>query len=366
MYQILKKIVINLPISVLLIGFFVLHVEASNYPTIYGGKTTVTQTQDGITTTVYSQEIVADEKDETGSRTKVFAEASDTPFPERFTPDPSIGDCSSTPFECLLVNNSLLANPVYYLWGNAHPNIKLFSGKVTSDGKDLDTESVLVYPSNQIVGDVYTAKSNLFDNYTFFGQHLHEGKAPASNAAWKIAGYSIDPSAITYWNGSSAIKNSEMGSNIRRLINLAEDFNPLSTSLVSPVAVNSPEGKVYYVNGNWEIRNNFSFSGVATVIVAGDFNITGAGKLINSGQLGIIALGDVNITGGSGVDNLKLAIFTPRTVKITRSLDFLGSIVANNIDITSKSARIKYNVELTKIPPPGFNYLFLPQSQADY
>lgn len=352
---------------------------ASDYPKLYSGKAEVSV---GSTQRFFSTEILDDSGQET-SRVKVFAADDASPIysPSPFSPT-SFTYCRTPDYDCLI--RSIV--PYYSLGDYLHPNMKLYSGKVSVNGKDVESDSVLVYPPKQIVGDVYSPKDtfNKGDSgFTFMeGNHLYAATHPDSNAAWQVAGYQIDPKSLLSWDRLNFAANVAMKQNINRLINFAHVLSSGSTmvfqltssggdiKLSASNTLDNPEGEIWYYPGDLTITTDVTFSGKGTLIVGGNLTI-GASAKINStnAQLGIIVLGDTGFTidnTGSRKINIRAAVFSPNTVDIKAPIEFSGSIVADKINITSSTAIIKYDKQLTTSPPPGINYFISPDVGTTY
>lgn len=371
--------------------------SATDYPQLYSGKARAVVNG----TTLYSNEINwNDPTDPTASPTrpqgenKVFVGSSNSPkLPDNFKDD-YLSCVGASKIDCIAWNPALgvyalVASPAF------HPNMKIYHGNVLSDDVVLDSDNILVYPSKQIIGDVYGANGTTnFQGYTSFGSHLGVNNYP-SNSTWKINGYQIDPGALSYWNTSDMRRNVAMNQNIERLKSLSAssgfgsqlvDMNKLINSLsdASNCSQSSyPEGRLFYLSGGFSGHVYPSARGCSkTMLITDDWTHGNPGNLtitdassINSasgGQmLGIIATGDITINiPANTMLTMRAAVFTPGTVTIEGAggINFTGSIVANQIDIdpSVQTAIIKYDNNLATQAPPGFNLLMPAGVSSNY
>lgn len=340
--------------------------QADDYPKIYGGKTAAWQTGEpavkGFSSEINYSETLMD----IGSRTKAFITATERPLPAGFPLSPTIADCSAS-IDCFLTYTLDPANPVYYMYANAHPSMTYYSGRVTSGGETIDSDGAVVYPTKQILGDVYTGSAGKFDLFSFFGEHLHAGKDPKSNALWQVDGYEIDEKAIGYWDKDNFARNLEMRRNINRLINLGKTLGPRNpatdtTWQIATVNNDSPEGLIYYFPGDVTINQPITIIGGNKTLIIGKKLIINRGGQISAdstSKLGIIAMGGIDLNDQNGIDETKLVLFTPEKITIDRSLRYTGAMTANEFVIgqNAKVVKIMYDKSLQQSAPPGFNFV---------
>lgn len=337
---------------------------ASGWPTLYGGKAKITQDQKvGYSTEIYK----SDDLSRT-SETKVLVSANNSSLTPTLSAELCLDPANPLRlFDCL-VDGSRPDKPYYSMIASAHPDSRIFGGRLRNGEFDVDSETVLVYAKKQLIGDVYSASTNVFRNFTSYGDHLGVNNQ-LLNTTWKLAGYQIDPKSLLYWNSGNFLKNQQMLQNIARLkpFALTNLSSPLSSlSMGSETDISSPEGKIWWVDGDLIISPNASFSGRGTIIVEGDITIQGDINSDNS-QFGLIALGNGTAAhpgnikaSGSQLLSMKGVMFAKNQVNFSCPLVYSGTIVANDINLTGSTARVIYDQSLAETPPPGISYFMSP------
>lgn len=327
---------------------------AGGWPTLYGSKATLTQGGNSS----YSTEGFGTDSLE-NSRTKVLVSADDSrnPDPDRCL-DPYFIISSENIYDCLLNVTDPTKN-YYAIQSQAHPDTKVYSGKLKVNDENVDSETVLVYASKQLIGDIYSssASSNTFKDFTSYGEHLGLNN-DLVNTTWKLNGYKIDPASLLYWDTTNYLKNIQMQRNLARLKTFSENITSFPSTTINDSAY--PEGKIWWYEGDMNISEAVQFSGKGTIIINGSLNITGSGQINNTAgsKLGLIVMNQMSVTGTSQLI-MNAVIFCKNSVTINRPINFTGSIVASKIKInngSSKSAFIKYDPNLGSSPPPGINF----------
>jgi hypothetical protein len=342
-------------------------VSAGDYPVLYNGKAAISE--NGLT--FYSLEGF-DPNGSSTSRQKVLVSASNSRFnqeDECFSPG-----ALDRLIDCMYAE-IVPDEPYYSLSATAHPDTRLFSGKLTVNGQQVLEESVLVYASRQLNGDIFSKSKAAFQNFTTYGDYLNQNN-PDINSTWKLNGYQIDPKSLIYWDNSNYSRNINVENNLSRLKGFA---TKVTDSRIHALASqgnqqfelslrndpNNPEGRIYWVDGDLDLKANTTFVGRGTIIATGDINISGEIITTNNDALGLISLNNITASSG-GLLNLRAVLFAQNSVNISRLLEYTGSIVANKINLTGKSAILRYDSSLGEFPPPGISYYMSPAlSEAD-
>lgn len=392
----LTTITLSLIISFALLIILANYCSAEDFPKLYSGKARAVLGSEATGRTIYSEEIAWPQAaGDTGDplpqgQNKVLVGSTNSS--KYFAPNPlnpnerydTILSCmTSTNVDCIVW--SYFAGDTSYrysLGANAfHQSMKIYHGDVKVDGTSVDSDNILVYPSKQLVGDVYSADQDKFNQFTPFGDHLGINN-PLLKETWKLNNYQVDPNAISGWDRSNFPKNTAMNQNINRLKNQAINPTNLATALISPACNSSvyPEGQIISADPPLNTSGDLSSPCLRTLLVTdkinssgvtipGSINIRNSTKFGGSGVVfGIIATGDITITIPANTSlTMKAAIFTPGTVTINGvGAGFIlnGSIVASDININTSTAIIKYDNQLASQAPPGFNFLANPSSST--
>ena len=261
--------------------------------------------------------------------------------------------------------------------------------------------SILLYPDNLIVGDVYGFNTPGFE-YSYFGKNLRLTPDNSySNSFWNLPGYKFNPQAQAYWDSSSADKNKVMNQTIERL---KSNTKPLRNNIfdayvtwkkkpfdgicgdfsASCSEINQyPEGRVWYTPGyptsvySWGmlvINPAVTYRRKATMIVdQGNAQIsTQLSPYDDASSLGIVVRnGDVYIQNtGSKKMTIKANIFVPNgKIRLWGSnIELIGSFVAKDFEIanpsTSTNISFIYDSRGESAYPPGFRDLQIPSLLA--
>jgi len=281
-------------------------------------------------------------------------------------------------------NTDLAANPVRCFTLNANSSgVKIMTSRTSVNYVPVTEIAAIMYSSKTIMGDVYDPDSDM-NNFAFWGRSLHQSNTdPTSDAAYKI-GSPLNDFAQAKWNGVEFQKNDSKITTLKGEAPLLSAANTGSggtwymqsvTDSVSPSFLDdslqedsdkTPEGKVWYVDGNLTISNNATYRGKGTIIVGGNLTVNSGVNIkpYSSGQnrLGFIVMGS---TTASGNNKVRAAIYCKNTITVGSNSDFTGSFVANTFGgLTNNNIRFYYDYDLDNAWPPGFRYLNMPHAES--
>ncbi len=266
-------------------------------------------------------------------------------------------------------------------------SIKTMSSRTYRDGvANLET-SVLLYPENLIVGDVYGFNDPSFA-HSYFGKNLRlDPNRSANNSFWNLPGYNFNPRAQAYWSSGN---NTIMNSTIDRLMKNTKDLpiNPMTGIFdgicgiltTCPERNQSPEGRVWSSVSAVQVGIT-SFSqlnyGQKSTIIVGD-GVTQGDLIIDASILPgdqnasigfIVRKGNVRIINETAKKRtIKASIFSPGgTIIISGgNIDLIGSFVAGDFSFDSSASNISFihDTRGESVYPPGFRELQIPSMLA--
>jgi len=267
-----------------------------------------------------------------------------------------------------------------FISNNINTNgIRVMNSKTYAGGNPAMELATLLYPSKTVIGDVYGSLSN----FAFWGKSVNQGSGVTSSnsdAAYRV-GYAINPSAQAKWDGAEFTKNDA------KIDVLKGEAPTLTSASIGSIgtwymqsttnignsdqsdASKTPEGKVWYVNGNLTISNDKTYRGKGTIIVNGNLIINSGVDIqpYASGQnrLGFIVIGSGNVTA-AGNNKINTTIYCRNTFNVNGSNNtFIGSFVANAFGgLAGSNIRFYYDYAFDEAWPPGFKYLNMPHAEV--
>ncbi|MFA4996175.1 MAG: LamG domain-containing protein [Patescibacteria group bacterium] len=262
---------------------------------------------------------------------------------------------------------------------NGAGSVTVMNSKTAINDAQVIEIATILYPSKTVIGDVYGTLSN----FAFWGKSVNQNPSGTANseAAYGLSNYAINSNAQAKWGGTEFTKNDA------KIDILKGEAPTLTSASIGSVGIwymqsttnignsdqgdtsKTPEGKVWYVNGNLTISNTKTYRGKGTIIVNGNLTINSGVDIrpYASGQnrLGFIVIGAGNVTA-AGNNKINAAIYCKNTITVNGSnSDFTGSFVANAFGgLTGSNIRFYYDYAFDEAWPPGFKYLNMPHAEV--